>query len=446
MGSIGGLIKIILAVIGVIGTVATTAFVVKMDLQDKEQPSIEIKSELYANVDNKAVVTAKDASGIKELKVKFSDGLNETILFEKVYDGELEKELSVNIEIPQKFDGKPMLIVEALDGSGGIFSGNRVRVEKEISVDLEAPEIKVISQSFRIYNGTSAFVIFKATDPNLDTVEVVSNKGKRFKATPFIQKDYFAAFVSSAPWDTDFRASIIAKDTAGNTNRYNIEFDKKVQEFKKTKFNVTDPLINGVITRVAGDFTGKGLDKFIYVNEELRDESNKEVFKANARWKNAFVEDFDLAVFDPVSITKKSDNFAVESTFVYKGKEISRGWHLGTDFSANKNAEVYVSNPGVVSFAGENGIYGNMVVINHGFGISSMYAHLSQINVREGQIVRGGEVLGNIGQTGFALGEHLHFAMVVNGVFVKPEDFTNGVWIEENIKDVIAAAKRQILK
>ena len=77
---------------------------------------------------------------------------------------------------------------------------------------------------------------------------------------------------------------------------------------------------------------------------------------------------------------------------------------------------------GVVTFAGRQNGYGNVVEVRHANDHSTLYAHLSQINVRNGQSVLKGDVIGAVGSTGWSTGPHLHFEFRVNGVHVDPQD------------------------
>ena len=100
-------------------------------------------------------------------------------------------------------------------------------------------------------------------------------------------------------------------------------------------------------------------------------------------------------------------------------------WHLGTDFGAPKGSAVGAMNAGIVRFATSTFSYGNMVIVDHGEGIYSMYLHMSKILVSVGQYVKQGEVLGLVGDTGFSTGNHLHISIKVNGVTVDPLRFVN---------------------
>ena len=85
-------------------------------------------------------------------------------------------------------------------------------------------------------------------------------------------------------------------------------------------------------------------------------------------------------------------------------------------------APVVASASGTVQYAGPCGGYGNRVVINHGGGISTLYGHMSSIAVSAGQAISQGQVIGNVGSTGFSTGPHLHFEYRVDGVRKDPLD------------------------
>ena len=112
----------------------------------------------------------------------------------------------------------------------------------------------------------------------------------------------------------------------------------------------------------------------------------------------------------------------VSSGFSMRFHPILQKWraHLGTDFAAPTGTPARTVGDGVVSFAGVQGGYGNVVFIKHRNGHETVYAHLSRINVRVGQSVGQGETIGLVGATGWATGPHLHFEFRVNGVHQDP--------------------------
>ncbi len=98
-------------------------------------------------------------------------------------------------------------------------------------------------------------------------------------------------------------------------------------------------------------------------------------------------------------------------------------FHNGLDIAADKGAPIYAAASGVVQSAGWGGDYGNLVVIAHEFGLTTRYAHMSKIEVRAGERVERGQVVGFIGATGRASGPHLHYEVWANGQPLNPLKF-----------------------
>jgi murein DD-endopeptidase MepM/ murein hydrolase activator NlpD len=111
------------------------------------------------------------------------------------------------------------------------------------------------------------------------------------------------------------------------------------------------------------------------------------------------------------------------------------------DIASTARAEVRAANRGKVIYGDYLGIYGNMVLVDHGQGVFSLYSHLSQINVVPGDMVDQKTVLGLTGTTGMAGGDHLHFSILVNGVFVTPKEWWDPHWIAVTIEEPITGSK-----
>jgi murein DD-endopeptidase MepM/ murein hydrolase activator NlpD len=138
-------------------------------------------------------------------------------------------------------------------------------------------------------------------------------------------------------------------------------------------------------------------------------------------------------VFHPFTNSAVESAFADQRTYVYKGKEVDRQTHLGFDLASIAGKPVVASNRGKVLFAEELGIYGNCVIIDHGMGVQSLYAHLSSLAVQAGEMVEKEQELGRSGMTGLAGGDHLHFTMLVNGRMVNPVEWWDPHWINDRI-------------
>jgi murein DD-endopeptidase MepM/ murein hydrolase activator NlpD len=125
--------------------------------------------------------------------------------------------------------------------------------------------------------------------------------------------------------------------------------------------------------------------------------------------------------------------FADHRTYLYQGKEIDRTVHLGYDLASTTQDDIVAANTGKVVFNDFLGIYGLCIVIDHGIGIQTLYAHLSQSQVEVGQQISRGDIIGRSGVTGLAGGDHLHFEVLVNGIPVQPIEWWDANWQHNNI-------------
>lgn len=98
-------------------------------------------------------------------------------------------------------------------------------------------------------------------------------------------------------------------------------------------------------------------------------------------------------------------------------------WHNGVDFAAGSGTAIYATKSGTVTTALDSSIWGNYVVINHGDGFSSLYAHMQGLIVSVGDYVKQGQVIGYVGSTGLSTGPHLHFTIYYNGADVNPMNY-----------------------
>ena len=177
-------------------------------------------------------------------------------------------------------------------------------------------------------------------------------------------------------------------------------------------------------------------DKFLFINQQLR-ERNKAVIDQLMQKSDTALHWNGTFVRLPKSATRSG--FGDRRTYQYQGKTIDHQTHLGIDLASIRMSPVPAANSGKVVFAENLGIYGYLVIIDHGYGLFSMYAHLSSFNVQIGQMVEKGNIIGNTGNTGLAGGDHLHYSVLVSGTFVDPLEWWDASWIHNNITSKIEA-------
>ena len=176
---------------------------------------------------------------------------------------------------------------------------------------------------------------------------------------------------------------------------------------------------------------------FLRINRDLRKQNNATITALAAKtspqmlWKGVFKQLVNTAV---------EAGFADQRTYFHGKDEIDKQVHLGFDLASTMAAPVQASNRGIIVHADYLGIYGNCVIVDHGMGLQSLYAHLSSIDVKVGDQVELGQTLGRSGATGLAGGDHLHFTMLLGGQAVTPVDWWSAQWIEDRIMRKIREA------
>lgn len=120
-----------------------------------------------------------------------------------------------------------------------------------------------------------------------------------------------------------------------------------------------------------------------------------------------------------------------------------RKMHYGMDFTAPRGTDIYATGNGVVTeIQRHSGGYGKHIVIDHGFGYETLYAHLYKIKVKKGQKVKRGEVIGSVGNTGLSTGPHLHYEVHRNGKPVNPVNYYFNDLSSEEYQIVLKLAER----
>ncbi|WP_095332782.1 M23 family metallopeptidase [Helicobacter sp. 11S02596-1] len=155
-------------------------------------------------------------------------------------------------------------------------------------------------------------------------------------------------------------------------------------------------------------------------------------------------EPITFSAFLPLKGSAVVGNFGDHRSYFLGKKQISKSMHLGLDIASVSHAPIIATNPGEVVFTELLGVYGNTTIIYHGFGLASLYSHMSRFDVKPGEEIAAGTIIGLTGQTGWAFGDHLHLGILVQGHPVRDVEWMDPKWIKANITDVFLKAKNTI--
>ena len=323
-------------------------------------------------------------------------------------------------------------------------------VSRDVEVRLEPPRLAVLSSFHYINHGGAEFVVYRATPPDVESgVRVGDQLYPGFPASGAgIQRDAgmkVAVFALLHDQDLKMPISLYARDEAGNEAAAPLDYVAFPKPFARSRIAIDDAFLLKVVPAIAATTPGMGLTTgpgdllatFLRINGDLRSYNAKTIAEQARKtapqmlWKDAF---------QPLANAAVESRFADNRTYVYQGQEVDRQVHLGFDLAVTRHIPVLAGNNGVVVYADDLGIYGNCVIVDHGLGVQSLYAHLSSIDVRVGERVDKGRPLGRSGMTGLAAGDHLHFTMLVNGHPVNPVEWWDPKWMQDRILRKIVEA------
>ncbi|MEO7273888.1 MAG: M23 family metallopeptidase, partial [Vicinamibacterales bacterium] len=318
-------------------------------------------------------------------------------------------------------------------------------VTRDIEVRLERPRVSVVSSHHYVNLGGTEMVVYRVTPNDVASGVLVGDiEYPGYPATgahaegvsitdPSLRVAFYALLYDQTV-NTPMR--VFARDAAGNTARADFDFRTFPKPFKKSRIELDDKFLDRVVPAILEGTTevkpdGDTLAKFLVINGELRRKNAEKI--ASMAKETAPEMLWGGVVFHPFTNSAVESAFADRRTYIYKGKEVDQQTHLGFDLASIAGNPVVASNRGKVLYAEELGIYGNCVIIDHGMGVQSLYAHLSSIAVKAGDMVDKEQSLGRSGMTGLAGGDHLHFTMLVNGKMVNPVEWWDPHWIEDRI-------------
>jgi murein DD-endopeptidase MepM/ murein hydrolase activator NlpD len=308
-----------------------------------------------------------------------------------------------------------------------------------VTVDLTPPRIEILSSTRYVSPGGAVLVAFRAPDAN----RVDVNVGARvFPSFPYGAPDKGARVALIAlPWDftAGTALTVTGRDEAGNVATRGVPAELKPRPFPRDTINLTETFLQSKVPELLPQRppTQPLIEGFLVINRDQRREAEEAKFKIGAKtadkplWEGPFIQPRNTKVFS---------NFAETRTYVYQGRTVDTQVHVGFDLASTKQSPIPAANAGQVAFAGPLTIYGNTVIVDHGLGLQTLYAHLSAIDVKPGDTVTKGQDLGRSGTTGLAVGDHLHFEVLVSGVSVTPIEWWDGKWIRDRVNKPLKTA------
>jgi murein DD-endopeptidase MepM/ murein hydrolase activator NlpD len=432
-----------LIMVGVVVVLVATFII----LFERERPDVALLDDVSLLGPNSTVhFTVTDRrSGIREITLLLKQGEKSTVIYNKLFQRrnilfdagpeQVEDSVSVNIKSMAYQDGPAELEIISRDFSWSNWqAGNEAKANYSVTIDTKPPRVAIIYSPRYISPGGSGIVVYKTNeDPENHGVFI---NGSFHPGFPLTQPPdgRFVAYVG-LPYDLNKleQAQVTAKDRAGNGGQASFVMILKKTRFAQDKIVLSQSFLNLKLPEFSQNYPelqGDPVEQYLYINNTVRQDNGRTIrqvcstSQSRQLWNGRFTR---------MPRSSRRAGFADLRTYYYEEKEIDQQVHLGIDLASTRRAPIKAANRGQVVFADYLGIYGNTVILDHGQGVFSLYAHLSQIDVTLDDIIEKNSHLGLSGTSGMAGGDHLHFSMLVNGVFVNPVEWWDEQWLKLNI-------------
>jgi murein DD-endopeptidase MepM/ murein hydrolase activator NlpD len=344
--------------------------------------------------------------------------------------------------IPDLKEGRAALeIVATNDSWGRFFRGGRSELKLDLPVRFQAPEIEVLTTQVYVNQGGCDLVLFKVSRGTSESgIQVGQYFFQSWPIKQSLPETRMCLFAYPYNVDPKTPAHIAARDEVGNETESSFSCQVFPKRFYKATINLQDSFMQRVVPAILNhtpDLQDQGslLENYELLNRHLRMIDSRLLIAYSQKtapqflWTKAFLR---------FPHSKVEAHFADYRTYLYDGQVVDHETHLGYDLASTEHAPVPAANDGVVVFAHYFGIYGNAILIDHGCGLQTLYGHLSSFAVKPGEHVTRGQIIGRSGETGLAGGDHLHFSVLVDGVFVDPLEWWDPHWVHDRIEEKLA--------
>jgi murein DD-endopeptidase MepM/ murein hydrolase activator NlpD len=413
----------------------------------------EVPRGLGAEAASIGLTASDNSSGLDEVVVRVSQNNQPIELVRKSFQagGVLNETVEFKVdsrELGLK-EGNAELQVLAFDKA---LWNNGARLSAIVEVNFSKPQIMALSPQQNGVLGGTEMVFYKVTGKPPEAHGVLSqgtlydgfsaggwNDG--FKSRPSV---YIALYPIPASFDdSKDQMRVTARDNLGNSATSSFNYRIKQRRWSSFRTNLSQQrgrelkeAFMGYANREklsfkeSGDLAAdlKSLVKILALSDEgfigtaLAETASKKL------WREAFLT--------PVSATPTNSSGDQRVVFL-DDKELLRGTSSGVRFPVSKRTPVVASNAGTVVFIGTLGLLGNTVVIDHGFGLSTVYGHLSNVSTQRGVTVQRGQEIGSTGNTGLAQSEEVYFETRVHGVPVSPNEWWDQSWVTDHIDNKV---------
>jgi hypothetical protein len=436
----------------------------KPSFLEKAPPSVTI-TEMPLGIGADEVplkVEIKDPdAGLDEVIVRIAQRNQPKELLRKRYDDLPNKGEVFTIPLNGKQlglrEGNAELQILAFDRS---LWSNTTIIAKTLPVNFAKPVISVVTPQQNGVLGGSELVFYKVLGKRPKTQGVISKQGfyPGFPAKEWDDtfKSYDALYISLFPIPATFKSNsdsmhIIARDDIGNSTSSPFNYRIRQRRWSSFRVMLNDQTGARLKERLAtyaqetktpvnlsGDLAAdlRSLLRTISTSDEALLVNSLVAAENKKLWAGAFLK--------PVA-ANPSNSVGDTRTVLLNTTEIMKGPAAGVRFAASSRAAVVSANSGKVAFVGELGTLGKTIVLDHGFGLATVYGNLSEVSVQENALVAKNQPIGRAGASGFALSEGVYFEVRLHGIPVTPNEWWDEAWVNDHIENKVAFVRTEVV-
>lgn len=407
-----------------------------------------------------AIKVTDSGSGLDEVLVRISQNNQPRDLVRKrALGGTKSEEITIDIN-PKELglrEGKAELQILAFDQS---LWSNGSKVLKSLTVDFLKPRIEVITPQQNGVIGGSELVYYKVIGKQPDTQGVFSN-GTVYPGFPAKHwddsfKHYDDLYLAFFPIPQDFEEtrdamSLLARDSIGNVATSSFNYRARSRRWGSFTINLTATRAEEIKNSLASHPSNEAI-KARLSGDLVTD--LRHLIKASARHDESMLSDplsrtegrklWEGPFIRPLNVYP-SNSAGDMRTIAVNGQELIKGPALGARFQVSSRQKVVAANGGIVSFVDTLPVHGITVVVDHGFGLATVYAHLSEVSVKPGAEVAKGALIGTTGSTGLSASEEVYFETRLHGVTVSPNEWWDETWVNDHIQNKTSFVQRTLI-
>ncbi len=391
-------------------------------------------------------VNVRQSSGIRAVSVSYEQNGKDFLLFHQetgqrhwFFTGMNPRALQLQVPIGRMAaqglrDGAATLIIQARAAN---LRDSTTTWKKPVEIRSVPPQLALLTTQHYIHQGGCDMAVYHVSRGTTSSgVEMggVFFAGHALPGAPAGTMFSIFAFPYNAPANS--KPVLIAKDDAGNQNQEELPAKTYPHPWPPRKFELPDSFLAKVVPAIMANTPslqdeGSLIKNFYEINHDLRAQQTQELIDLAPQSANQF---YWHGAFLQLGHSAVEAHYADHRIYTYKGKIIDDEYHLGYDLAAVAHTPVLASNDGKVIMAKYFGIYGNCIVIDHGFGLMTLYAHLNDFVAHPGDFVKKGQLIAHSDSTGLAGGDHLHFSVLLDGQQVDPAEWWDPHWIHDRIQ------------